>query len=318
VLALSVLLLSVSMGQQLHDRKSPFMPHRKVTEPKHLPPLDLPVGSHFRDQSSLGFDQSVAMRYLMYSYAAYQYDSLMPWTCGYCTYYAPASSFNATATFYDDTTDARGFIGYNDAYQEIVISFRGSSSLQNWIDDLKIYKDHTPFGGGSGSVATGFYEFYMALQSQVVTALMALAQEKSGYSIVVTGHSLGAAASNIAALDLLVNQGYTSVQVQNFGCPRVGDSTYSAYWNSIVGNSMRMTHDADIVPHLPPQLFNFQHETTEVWGTDSGYTVCNGNEDPTCSDSVPVLDYSVSDHLSYMGVSCCDGPTANIAMPNNH
>jgi len=196
-----------------------------------------------------------------------------------------------------------------------VISFRGTSSLQDWIDDLKIYQDHTPFGGGSGNVATGFYEYYLALQSQVVNALMTLAQQKAGYTVYVTGHSLGAAASNVAALDLTVNQGYLNVQILNFGCPRVGDSTYSAFFNAQLGNSMRMTHYRDIVPHLPPLLFDFQHEATEVWGTPSGYTICDGDEDPTCADSVPALQLSVSDHLSYMGVSCCNGPAEEPAFP---
>lgn len=64
----------------------------------------------------------------------------------------------------------------------------------------------------------------------------------------------------------------------------------------------RVTHNADIVPHVPPTLMGFQHGVSETWYDEAfdSYTECSttNGEDPSCSDSV-LLPVSVSDHLSY-------------------
>lgn len=265
------------------------------------------------------FNQAEAYRFLLYSYSAYLTGSLKPWTCAYCKYTSAVSTFQTYSTLYDSATDAFGFIGYNPQFNEIVISFRGSSSLQNWILNLQFYKSQTPFGGGSGGVASGFYTFYLALQKQVTSALQVLVKKYPTATIYTTGHSLGAAASSLCATDLIVNYGYDKVVVRNFGEPRVGDSVFARFANAQVGQYMRMTHNDDIVVHLPPGAFNFQHETTEVWQTSSGYKVCSASngEDSSCSNSVPFYEYSVSDHLSYMGVSCCKGPNQAITAPEH-
>jgi len=265
------------------------------------------------------FDQVQAYRFLLYSYAAYLTGSVYPWTCSYCKYSAAVSTFQTYTTMSDSLTDAFGFIGYNPQFNEIVISFRGSSSLQNWILNLQFYKSQTPFGGGSGGVASGFYAFWVALRSKTAAALETLVKRYPTAQIYTTGHSLGGAAAALAAVDLKVNYGYNSIKVLTYGEPRVGDPTFASFANSRVGQFMRMTHADDIVVHLPPALFNFDHETQEIWATSSGYRQCSltNGEDPNCSDSVHTWEFSVSDHLSYMGVSCCKGPNMAIILPEH-
>jgi hypothetical protein len=58
------------------------------------------------------------------------------------------------------------------------------------------------------------------------------------------------------------------VGVINFGSPRVGDSDFSDYFTNVIGSIVRITHQDDIVPHLPPELFNFDHVYTETWNHD--------------------------------------------------
>jgi len=257
--------------------------------------------------TDVGFDEDSALRFLLYSYAAYLPTDLnSQWDCSYCTYNSVVSSFTWVNGWMVD--DNYAYIGYNSAFQEIIISFRGSSNLENWIEDLKFLKDQT--GWGNGNVATGFYEYYMSLQPNILPALASLTQQFPGYVVYCTGHSLGAAGATLCAYDLKVNQGYGNVQVLNFGSPRVGDSDWANGFNSNLGQIMRMVHQDDIVPHLPPEIFGFQHETQEVWENQGVYNVCdpNNGEDPNCSDSVSVLDFSISDHTSYMEVACCNGP----------
>lgn len=91
--------------------------------------------------------------------------------------------------------------------------------------------------------------------------------------------------------------------------------------------NFRLVHHDDIVPHLPPEDVGFNHEiegadnrvwlqlllhtataypSTEVWLSENqtAWTECSieTGEDHSCSWSVPILDYSIADHLDYFGV----------------
>jgi hypothetical protein len=112
-----------------------------------------------------------------------------------------------------------------------------------------------------------------------------------------------------------VNEGEENVQVMTFGQPRVGNAAFASYYSLLVPNTFRITHDRDMVPHLPPYYYHFPQKTyhhfpTEVWVKDFSFSnfvlfglekVCdNTGEDPTCSRSV--RGNSISDHLRYFGV----------------
>jgi len=307
ILLLCILGATISFAQVVLPRPVPT-----------APPVPIPDTNW--NTTDIGFDPDQALRFLYYSYAAYQTTTVGTWSCSYCTAYGPASSFVPVATFHDPVTDGFGYIGYNPNYNEIVVSFRGSASIRNWIQDLTIHKERTAFGGGSGTVATGFYNVYTALQLAVLGQLRSLAQSlSSSYNIYVTGHSLGAAVAALCITDLVVNQGYSGVQAITFGEPRVGDSTFADFMNEQVGQITRITHADDIVVHLPLMDFGFFHETTEIWNIDSSFTVCSSSngEDPSCSDSVDPLDLNVGDHLSYLDVPCCDGPSEGVVFPED-
>jgi predicted lipase len=54
------------------------------------------------------------------------------------------------------------------------------------------------------------------------------------------------------------------VQLFTFGSPRVGNAAFAAAFDQLIGNgvlaqSYRVTHQADIVPHLPLAIMGFQH-----------------------------------------------------------
>jgi hypothetical protein len=59
----------------------------------------------------------------------------------------------------------------------------------------------------------------------------------------------------------------------------------------------------DIVPHVPLKLMDFHHVPTEVWYYDhSDFSIGDGSgEDEMESDS-NILDLSLPDHLTYLGV----------------
>lgn len=49
-----------------------------------------------------------------------------------------------------------------------------------------------------------------------------------------------------------VNYKAQNVQVMTFGQPRIGNSVFASFYSNIVPNTFRVTHEHDIVPHLPP------------------------------------------------------------------
>jgi len=260
--------------------------------------------------SGVTFTKSTSYRFLYYSYAAY--NTPTSWNCAYCTNYT--AGFVLTNVCKDSAAGSWSYVGYNPNYSEIVASFRGSSDIQNWIEDVTAIK--TPPGQAfpglpNSRVEVGFWTYWNSVKSCVTSAIKNLRSAHPTYSTFTTGHSLGAAASTLAAMDMIVNLGMPGVQVLNYGQPRVGNQDFATNTHKYISGLQRMVDNKDIVPSVPPQALGYEHETTEIWETPSGganYKVCSSTngEDPTCSDSV--VSDSTADHLIYMGVPCCSHP----------
>jgi len=201
---------------------------------------------------------------------------------------------------------------HNPNNNEIIMSFRGSSDIPNWIEDL--YAIKTPPGTAfpgipNAQVEDGFYYYYESLKSCIVNELKTLRGKYPTYNVIITGHSLGAAGAAMCAMDLIVNMAYKNVYCYNFGEPRLGNQAYSTAALQYLPGLQRMVDYDDCVPKLPPEAFGYNHEAYEIYEHPAGadaYKVCdNSGEDPTCSDSV---GENCNSHLIYMGVQCCDHP----------
>lgn len=113
----------------------------------------------------------------------------------------------------------------------------------------------------------------------------------------VTGHSLGGALAAFASIDIHKNIAVVS-QVYTFGQPRIGNSNMAKFMVGAIPNTYRVIDYADIVPHLPPGVFNFLHYGHEVWYSPRGmqsYKIC-ASEDSNCADSISITSLSTDDH----------------------
>lgn len=54
-----------------------------------------------------------------------------------------------------------------------------------------------------------------------------------------------------------VNHGVELVHLMTFGQPRIGNAAFASYFSKFVPNAVRVTHENDIVPHLPPYYSYF-------------------------------------------------------------
>jgi len=122
------------------------------------------------------------------------------------------------------------------------------------------------------------------------------------YSIIATGHSYGAATSALLALEIQNDK--FQVDVYNYGQPRIGDAAFAQFANSQIKNYLRMFHDKDIVPHLPPtDPFLYQHSTMEIFEDEFHqlHTCSSINgEDPDCAAQYSLNQANTDDHSYYL------------------
>ena len=131
------------------------------------------------------------------------------------------------------------FLARNSARQ--VLSFRGTSNLENVLVDLKV---SLMLDSKLGiQLHRGFAETSSSVLKYLPPSL-----DKS-IPIVITGHSLGGAVAVIVAL-YLQQEGYDVQQVVTFGQPKVTNVGGAASFNDLP--LLRVVTVKDIVPLVPP------------------------------------------------------------------
>ena len=121
----------------------------------------------------------------------------------------------------------------------VVISFRGTKSLENLIQDITFIPTEFPNCPGC-VVHKGFLTAYNSLKSKsVINNMIELCKKYPNARVIVTGHSLGGAMSNLAAIDLsLLN---LNVNIYTFGSPRTGNKMFAEFFNKqILGDNFRI------------------------------------------------------------------------------
>ena len=93
------------------------------------------------------------------------------------------------------------------------------------------------------------------------------------------------------------------VEIHTFGAPRIGDVQLARHINNKIPNIYRVIHNKDIVPHLPPDLpeFDYHHSAYEIfWNSDfTSYKTCSDTgEDKSCSNQY-FPNYTTGDHDTY-------------------
>jgi hypothetical protein len=247
-----------------------------------------------------GYDSSQAQRSLWLSAAAY---------CGKAAYSThkfggPTSGFVYSKTISAPAADTEGYIGYLPSDNSIYVVFRGSQSIRNWIANLDAWKTpYTSYPDCNCPVHKGFYQAEQVVIADIISEVKKLQSAHAGYSVKVTGHSLGAALAQLTSMDLTKAGIHNTVY--NFGQPRTGDQNYAKFATSKV-STVRVTHNKDTVPHLPYTVgMDFYHVCTEEFENASGsLKQCDSScEDKTCADQWPFKETNIDDHLVYLGMS---------------
>ncbi|KAK7038426.1 Alpha/beta-hydrolase [Favolaschia claudopus] len=246
------------------------------------------------------------------------------WNCGQACETIPDTQL--VFTIGDNAATPDVYVAYSQARNQIIVGHEGTDPtvLLSVKNDVKF--SPTPLlsvlnvaGTPEGvEVHNGFQTAWVQSSTLVLNAVKQVQAEVPDASILVTGHSLGAA---IALLDAVFLRqqlpSNTSIEVVGFGRPRVGNPTFATWVDGMFGknNTFVVSRD-DPVPHVPLLIQGFQHTSGEIWiKNDTTTLACDGQENDNCSDTIGVLDAvtGVGDHTGpYFGVNMGHGSCANL------
>jgi hypothetical protein len=214
----------------------------------------------------------------------------------------PALGFVYKDTLYNRETDIQGYIGILSKTKSIYIILRGTSSIINWLDDFEIrlvpYKSYPEC---NCNVHNGFYHSILGIKNKTIETVQILQKKYPTYSVVLTGHSYGASCSQLLAMEL--EKEGIKTKLYNYGQPRVGDEKYSNFVITIINEYWRVTHNKDIVPHIPPIKFNYLHSCRELFEDENGkLNQCSNTncEDPKCTYQYSLIETNINDHMYYL------------------
>jgi len=160
----------------------------------------------------------------------------------------------SSATFFD-IKDTQFYIV--DMPVKKVVSFRGTSSASDAVDDARAYL--VEFEGLNVKVHKGFYD-----QFKDAWPLLRdhLSRTPKNREIHFVGHSLGGALATLAGLLAVQAFGFQNVHVCTFGSPKVGDLNFARLFNATIENSARYVNRDDAVTYAP--WFFFVHVNGEI------------------------------------------------------
>jgi len=197
----------------------------------------------------------------------------------------------------------------------------------------------------AGTVHSGFLKHYMALREPLLEALDALLAPESFYpvrhasavteyhelqkpmffrptslrmsdrkrTILITGHSLGAAVSTIGALDISTRyKDEYNIRLINLASPRVGDHRFARLFNHHVPDAIRVVIDRDMIPSVPQSIFSYKHVGHEAFLDTKGNVIIDrtpieklcmrGGAGRVSSHSFKAYDKGIYRHMALLGL----------------
>ncbi|KAE9368372.1 alpha/beta-hydrolase, partial [Stipitochalara longipes BDJ] len=233
---------------------------------------------------------------------------------------------NVTSLVENDTTtaDIKGFVALDHTRSLVVVAFAGSgNTIRNWLTDFTFVQvPYTLMGCTDCWVHSGFDLGWAERRDAILSTVVSALSTYPEYSLIITGHSIGAGVATLAAAELR-SINYTA-DTYTYGSPRVGNTAFATFVTSQApefGENYRMTHENDPVPQLPPTWIDYEHTSPEYWltnGTDtsdvyarSNIVVCEGIGNAECNAGTGLVPIDGTAHNHYLGlISACQGPVS--------
>ena len=170
--------------------------------------------------------------------------------------YAVESSFQWID---DKDSGTQGFAVWNES--RMVLSFRGTKGFADMKTDLVIKRDHVPWT--AGGIHRGFSQAINAVWEDVEKAVC---EGLGNRKLFITGHSLGAALAQLAAIRLQ-GSGKDVTAVYTFGSPFIGDDDFAEAYDSVLAErTFPHINHKDAVTKVPPRWLGFTPvATASTW-----------------------------------------------------
>jgi triacylglycerol lipase len=144
-----------------------------------------------------------------------------------------------------------------DSLRGRILAFRGTSAIEEWLEDADAMLSLNPHG--DGYIHKGFARHFARMWPFVKD------QHRPRW---ICGHSLGGAMAVLAAVCLDEIHGLRS-PVYTFGSPRVGNREFAASFMPVL---YRVVNDIDPVPRVPLE-FCYRHVGTPAFVADDQVTL---------------------------------------------
>jgi len=223
---------------------------------------------------------------------------------------------------------AYGIAGITPDKSTVLVSFRGSKSIQDWIRNLAVQPGALSFPpvfkwtekeAPNAKVHAAWLNAYVQAfrtprtGANFITKIVALTKKYPKATLLIVGHSMAAAYAQFSALDLQHElQGKVPMKILTFGGVRVGNAAFATFVDQKfpAGTFYRVVNYKDFAPHNPSVESGFRHAGTEIW-VSGDYTAGNtltkkdirmcqfGGEDKSCAWATHG-GCSLKAHTSYM------------------
>ncbi|MFP3022728.1 MAG: lipase family protein, partial [Wolbachia sp.] len=149
--------------------------------------------------------------------------------------------------------------------KEVTIAYRGTCNSYDFKIDVEIplirQYELLPKGG---EIHLGFYSVFENSWESLYGILKGYANDQGleirDLKINLTGHSMGGAVANIAALCLSVTENVKNLHVATFGAPRVFDCDAAKVCNELFGRkTIRVANLSDAIPAVPFGFMHYKH-----------------------------------------------------------
>jgi triacylglycerol lipase len=164
-----------------------------------------------------------------------------------------------------------GWLCLDQPNQRLIVAFRGTQFIHDWFDNFDFIPAPYAPVPGRGTVHAGFQLVYMTIRDNLIALVKQYASQFS--NLLIVGHSLGGALCALAAPDLLNDVAADlSPVVYTLAEPRLGHDDFVSFYNTHVNVCYRIVNVWDVVPHLPPDIADYEHEGNELT-IDSGFSL---------------------------------------------
>ncbi|KAJ3241110.1 hypothetical protein HDU81_001896 [Chytriomyces hyalinus] len=276
------------------------------------------------------FNTTLFPTYYRFAAISYTKDAKLvnAWNCPLCKDSSVADTRNATFTPSRDDSKEQGYIAVSPSLKTIVFAVDGSSTVEEWLNNLKIWKrDLSVRGCASGvEVHVGFWDVWTQLRPTMEPVLVKYLKAFPEYSVSFIGHSLGGAVTLLAAVDF-VNRGVvpasrsTLVSFENvefaqctskLGFKQVARvvnksdiviveySPFNLRTEQLTTRFDYFTASPTLVPRLPTPLHEYWINKAGVLITNCNDNT-NGKEADNCARTQDTK-LSIPDHKSYFGI----------------